>query len=141
MVETSPNNYQAGYILKEPIYDRSLAEKLINGVVLKTGGDQGAKNVVRWSRLPFGSNTKASVVRAHGNPFRTRLVLWEPELRYTPEKIAEAYEIDLSEQCAKKTVTSRKSGVIKNVGSGDKLDSLTTWLFDNGYLRTGGAKL
>ena len=91
VVETSQDNYQAGYILSEPITDRKLAHEFSKKFVVAAGGDQSADNPVRWARLPFGINSKKSVIDSWGEEFETLLTEWSPHLRYTTEQIAEAF--------------------------------------------------
>jgi hypothetical protein len=96
-IETSPGNYQVGYVFIDPITSASDADILCKG--LSTGGlltDQGGFNGVRYARLPVGFNTKARVIEANsGTPFPHRLVEWEPSQRYDWREMAEAFGLDL----------------------------------------------
>ena len=84
LLETSPGNFQAGFIFEEPITDTRLIHRLckqlsMDGRFTDTGGFNG----VRYARLPVGCNTKSKVIAANdGNPFPHRLAAWNPELRY-----------------------------------------------------------
>jgi hypothetical protein len=92
-VVTSPGNWQGWYFLREPERDRARAEALINGLIdsgLANGTDPGMSAVTRFGRAPFGVNGK------RGGEFPVRLVLFDPERRYSVAEIAEAYEIDLT---------------------------------------------
>ena len=96
-LETSPGNYQYGYIFDEPVMDRLLIEALLKGFVslgLVDGGeDPGMLGCTRYARLPVGSNTKAK----YGQPFRHRLTEWEPDRKYSVPQIAEAFGITLED--------------------------------------------
>lgn len=99
LLETSPGNHQAGYLLSEPVTDRALAESVIDALVaqgLMTGGkDPGMKGVTRYGRLPVGINNKPALVAEHGQPFKVQMREWEPERRYTLAEIIEAYGLKL----------------------------------------------
>jgi len=137
LVETSPGNYQAGFILKDPITNKSISRTLTNELASVSGGDKGATNNTRWARLPCGSNTKQRVVEACGGPFQTRLMLWNPELQYTPEEIAQAYGISLSGEGKKNRVPTAsqksKQNVTNNTAKGS-LDPFAKWLKKKGHL-------
>lgn len=101
-IETSPGNFQ-DYLFIEttPAADDAvIAARLLEQLVAKgltaDGKDPGMKGVTRVGRLPVGVNGKAKYVQALGVPFRTRVVNWAPERRYTVEQIATAYTLDLT---------------------------------------------
>jgi len=106
ILETSPGSEQWGYILAEPCTDRARVENLLDGLVangLAPGGrDPGMKGVTRYVRLPDGVNTKASKM-VDGQPFKCRMLLWEPFRRTTMETLAAPFAVDLDkprrEQC------------------------------------------
>jgi hypothetical protein len=85
-VETSPGNYQAGIILREPITDIAAAEALQNAIMKAGLCDPGASGLTRWARLPVGVNGKPKYFDASGRAFRCSLTEWRPELRYTVEE-------------------------------------------------------
>lgn len=94
-IETSPGNYQWGFIFQEPEFDRLKVEALLKGLVacgmVDGGEDPGMLGCTRYARLPIGSNTKAK----YGQPFRHRLEEWSPDRKYTVEQIAAAFAINL----------------------------------------------
>lgn len=94
VLETSPGNYQVGYILLIPDTRAGKASGLLDALVasgLCSGGkDPGMKGVTRYVRLPGGTNTK-SVYGPGG--FKHRLVWWEPGWTATLEDIADAYGV------------------------------------------------
>ena len=91
LLETSPGNYQAGFILAEPLGDGLLADKLVQAVVTAGLCDPGASGPrTRLARLPSGHNGK------HTPPFSCQLRIWEPERRYSPEEIALGLQFDMA---------------------------------------------
>ncbi len=98
VLETSPDNYQVGYILAKPIDDRITAERLLEAMVsqgLLSATDPGMRGVARYGRLPEGVNGKAKYIKQLGQPFVHKLRYWSPETRYTLQEIVEAYGLDL----------------------------------------------
>ena len=76
MLETSPGNHQAGYLLREPLTDGLVADKLMNAIVAANLCDPGAKGPrARLARLPVAVNGK------HSPSFVCRMLTWLPELR------------------------------------------------------------
>ena len=80
IIESSPNNFQYGYILSEPEPSIDKAKTLINHLVKSGYSDPGAHGVVRLVRLPGGVNGKQD--KDHKD-FRVRLILWEPTTTYS----------------------------------------------------------
>ena len=94
-IETSPGNYQVGIALTEPLTDAARATELQQAILEAGLCDHGAGGLTRWSRLPNGINGKVNHVDAAGSPFRCRLVVWNPEKRYTPEEIIAKFNLKL----------------------------------------------
>ena len=84
LIETSPGNYQLGYLFAEPIDGQqadALKVALIEAGLCDSGASGGA---ARWMRLPVGINGK----QKYGVPsFQCRLCEWHPDRRYTLEEI------------------------------------------------------
>ena len=92
LIETSPGNYQAGYIFDTPVSDQGVAEDLIEALINAGLCDPGSNGpVTRNARLPVAVNGK------HSPPFHCRLVEWHPERRYAPEDIVIGLDIELPE--------------------------------------------
>lgn len=94
LIETSPGNFQAYLFLKEPITDVNYATSLIDAMVdsgISSQNDPGMRGVTRVGRLPVGKNTKAK----YGEPFPSKVHEWNPDVRYSPEEIIQAYELIL----------------------------------------------
>jgi hypothetical protein len=90
VVETSAGNHQAGYLLREPLTDGSLAERLIRAMLdadLCNLAPDGA--VTQLARLPVGVNSK------HAPPFQCRLLCWAPQVRYGVEELVAGLELEL----------------------------------------------
>ena len=88
-LETSPGNYQWGYILDTPETNAGIVNALLDGLVAAglcpDGKDPGMKGVTRYVRLPVGRNTKA---KYGAGGFACRLIEWHPERRFTPVELA-----------------------------------------------------
>lgn len=89
-LETSPNNYQIGFILDEPISDLNVAERLhaALGNLKLIRIDKSGNNVVRYVRLPVGVNTKYEGSPSH------RLDQWNPDLRVSLQDLCGSLGID-----------------------------------------------
>lgn len=81
LIETSPGNYQAGYIFSKPITEISLVEQLKEKLVESGLCDMGSTGAAaRWMRMPVAINGRPK----YGNPSpNCRLTIWEPHRRYT----------------------------------------------------------
>ena len=94
-IETSPGNFQHGYIFDYPVMDRAQIEALLKGLValglVDGGADPGMLGCTRYARLPVGSNTKAR----YTVPFRHVLHEWKPDRRYTIEHVAKSFGVPL----------------------------------------------
>lgn len=89
VIETSPDNFQYGYILVEPLADKKVAQALVQAIIEAGLSDPGARGINRLARLPKGVNGKYSP------PFQCRLVGWNPERRYSVEQVVSGLRIDL----------------------------------------------
>jgi hypothetical protein len=90
-IETSPGNYQVGYLFAAPIDGKqadALKVALIEGGLCDSGATGGS---VRWMRLPVGINGKPK----YGSPpFICKLKEWHPERRFTVQEIVERLKLD-----------------------------------------------
>jgi hypothetical protein len=84
-IETSPSNFQYGYIFTKPVTDLDVADKLKEKLIESGLCDRGATGgAARWMRLPVGINGRPK----YGNPsHKCRLAQWRPELRYSVEDL------------------------------------------------------
>ncbi|MEI8158535.1 MAG: DNA-primase RepB domain-containing protein [Burkholderiales bacterium] len=95
LIETSPGNFQAGYIFAAPVDDHKQAEALKDALIEAGLCDNGATGATaRWMRLPVAINGKAK----YGEPPPPcRLTQWNPALRYTIDQIIEGLELTPSQ--------------------------------------------
>jgi hypothetical protein len=97
LIETSPENYQGGIILAEPITDAPVAVRLLNALIDAGLCDAGASGPLsRWARLPVAVNGKKKHAGADGAPFQCRLLECHPNTRYTPEEIIDRLQLELA---------------------------------------------
>jgi len=98
ILETSPGSEQWGYILNEPCTERHRVENLLDGLIANglspDGKDSGMKGVTRYVRLPEGYNHKITKL-VDGEPFKCRMLLWEPERRSSMEELAAPLSVNL----------------------------------------------
>jgi hypothetical protein len=91
LLETSPGNHQAGYLLAAPLTDGLAADHLMDGIVQAGLCDPGANGPrARLARLPVGSNGK------HQPAFPCRLVCWSPELRYSVSDLIAGLQLEMT---------------------------------------------
>ncbi len=99
ILETSAGYEQLCYILDTPTDDRSRVENLLDGLVANglapQGKDPGMKGVTRYVRLPEGVNSKASKL-VNGQPFKCRMLQWEPLSKVSLEQLAAPFAVDLA---------------------------------------------
>ena len=113
MIETSPANFQGGYIFDAPI-DKLKADALKDALIEAGLCDAGATGgSVRWMRLPQAINGKAK----YGSPaFRCKLTDWHPERRYTVEEIIE--RLDLAPQLKAIKLGRKAAAIDRNATAG-----------------------
>lgn len=92
LLETSPGNYQAGYIFDAPVTDIQQADALKTALIDAGLSDAGATGgAVRWMRLPRALNGKAK----YGSPSPAcRLVEWNPGLHYSIAQLVDALQLE-----------------------------------------------
>jgi hypothetical protein len=85
VIESSPGNFQYGYILATPLTDLEAADKLKENLIKAGLCDSGASGgTTRWMRLPAGINGKPK----YGNPaHRCRLTQWRPGVKYSVDDL------------------------------------------------------
>lgn len=105
LIETSPGNFQGGFILAEPITEAAAADRLMNGIIAAGLCDPGANGpTARLARLPVACNGKTTP------PFSCRLVEWAPDRRYSVQELVDGLGLELpavGRPKAKKSTTSR----------------------------------
>jgi hypothetical protein len=91
LLETSPGNHQAGFLLRQPLLDGTVAVRLMNAIVDAGLCDPRANGpTARLARLPEGVNGK------HVPPFPCRMVDWSPERRYSVEDLVDGLQLEMT---------------------------------------------
>lgn len=104
MIETSPGNFQAGYLLREPMTDVSMVDCLMNAIIVAGLCDPGANGpCARLARLPNAFNGK------HEPSFPCRLANWSPELRYSYGELVAGLELEVKPPGRPKRTVARQS--------------------------------
>ncbi|MBU1716517.1 MAG: RepB family DNA primase [Proteobacteria bacterium] len=92
LLETSPGNCQAGYLLRTPLEDGASADHLMNAIVAAGLCDPGANGPrARLARLPEAVNGK------HSPPFVCRMLDWSPEQRYSVEDLVAGLQLEMAQ--------------------------------------------
>lgn len=90
LLETSPGNCQAGYLLHEPLTDGLSADRLMGAIISAGLCDPGANGpMARLARLPEGVNGK------HSPPYPCRMQSWSSALRYSIEDLADGLQLEM----------------------------------------------
>lgn len=91
LLETSPGNHQAGYLLRVPLTNGTDADHLMNAIVAASLCDPGANGPrTRLARLPNAVNGK------HSPPFPCRLIEWSPERRYSVDELVDGLQLEMA---------------------------------------------
>ena len=91
LLETSPGNHQAGYLLSDPLEDGRVADRLMNAIVAAGLCDPGANGPrARLARLPIAVNGK------HTPPFQCRMFAWSPALRYSVADLVDGLQLEMA---------------------------------------------
>jgi len=99
ILETSPENFQVGYILVEPINDSKLADQLMNSILSAGLCDPGANGpTARLARLPVAINGK------HEPSFQCQLKSWLPNNRYSVQGLINGLQLEILEIIEKKRI-------------------------------------
>jgi len=143
------------YLLSTPCSDANRIDNLHDGLISQglapDGKDPGQKGVSRFLRLPEGRNTKAKrVAENSGTPPRCEVTQWHPERRYTLEKLAEPFGVDLDAARADKSVDGaahipdhpllNTDGLqIKSIRSSGRFDVTCPWIEEHTGADDNGA--
>lgn len=127
-IETSPDNWQYGYILEHPIEDMAVAQALIKTV--SQIADTGAAIPNKLIRLPFGKNSKEK----YGLPApATRLTDWAPERRFTIDQLLMAW--DVKREVFDAEVAGLHKAVEPSIATNTD-DDILKWMEFKGMVRT-----
>lgn len=116
LIETSPGNYQAGFIFATPLSDHKQAEVVKDAMIEAGLCDKGANGAAaRWMRLPRAINGKAK----YGKPSpQCRLITWQPERRFSVEELVEKLGLEMPMSAAEKRAINRKIQIDRNAAEG-----------------------
>ena len=102
-IETSPGNFQVGYIFAKPITESAVADSLMNAIVNAGLCDPGANGpTARLARLPVAINGK------YQQPFTCQITKWHPERHYTVNELVEGLELELHQPAIPKPKRGRQ---------------------------------
>jgi hypothetical protein len=91
LLETSPHNYQAGYLLRVPLTNAPIANRLMNTIIVGGLCDPGSTGPTsRLARLPVGVNGK------HTPPFLCRMAKWSPAARYSVVELVDGLQLEMA---------------------------------------------
>jgi len=90
IIETSPGNFQYGFILSKPLRNATEATNLLDSIIAAGLSDPGANGATaRIGRLPVAINGKTGL--------SCKLVDWKPELKYSVQKLVDGLQVELRE--------------------------------------------
>lgn len=110
VIETSPHNYQALYVLYEPITDVYLANLISKQLPGQANTDKASVNAVRWARLPGGINNKPEHLSS-GKPFVVRIADANPDCLYKVEELIGGFEIETHIHRTENKTSTQPTGV------------------------------
>lgn len=105
IIESSPGNFQYGFVLDEPIADYDLAEALIHLVYTSGYSDTGGKMPTKVVRLPCGINGK----EGEKGGFQVRLCYTNAEY-WNPDDLLDVLDVGVSWRDVLKDINVAKQG-------------------------------
>lgn len=106
-IETSPGNYQIGFILDKPITDSKEADNLLNSIIDAGLCDPGSNGAcTRIGRLPVAINGKYKI--DDGGHWQCQLKAWQPEQCYSVQEIVDGLQIELKDYSQQPRTPNRK---------------------------------
>lgn len=129
-LETSPGNFQYGYLPSRPVENMAEARALLK-LMSRDVGDSAASVASKLIRLPVGVNNKAK----YGTPFNHKLHVFDSSRRYSLEELREAFSI--TDEEFEQTVEEFGEGEAGTPAAGTPTDDIVyDWLAHAGYLST-----
>jgi hypothetical protein len=102
LLETSPGNHQAGYLLQDPLVEGEAADQLMKSIIAAELCDPGSGGPqTRLARLPVAVNGK------HTPPFTCRMVTWSPDRRYSVAELVHGLGFELRSTARHKSQVRR----------------------------------
>ena len=127
IIESSPGNFQYGYILTSPETDINKAKALINHLIKSGYTDAAAHGIVRLVRLPSGINGKNEPDKID---FKVHLTYWDPVTTYSYQELTEYFKSSPS------SGKSDKYDIPTHIPNGQRNSELTKlcgYLFSQGH--------
>lgn len=147
---TSENSEQWGWVLSIPCTDITQANNLLDGLVKyglsPDGKDPGMRGVTRYVRLPDGHNSKRNRL-VNGQPFKCKLLEFNPEQRVRLEDLANPFGIDLNQSRGNYKINTSANVdhpvlsmmQVKQINSPGKYDITCPWVDDHTDQSNDGA--
>lgn len=120
VIESSPENFQIGYILEEPIYTIEKANRFEESYVQEAITDVGIKGPMHLVRLPGGYHQKSGAEVHYKNPFEGR--------KMSPDEILTVFDLDWAEAVIPYTPVQ---GPVENFDLEAIHDPVLEWLARN----------
>ncbi len=118
-IETSPGNFQVGFILAQPMTDVQEATRFQTAFIADGLCDPGATGATRWVRLPVAVNGKPKYHNQSGRAWPCKLAVWNPDNRFTAEQLLTQLGVTVSAQKPSDVVASGQSSVVQKAGQSD----------------------
>ena len=130
-IETSPGNYQWGYLLV-PGTDMEKYEALVLWLLEQGWGDAGAGGAYRIMRVPGSANIKEG-----RDNFRSRIEYWDGDIDWTLDELAEEFGCtpQMLSEVKKKMPSVKVSGAVAADIDAGFVDPVLVWLNDGGLVR------
>ncbi len=111
LLETSPGNHQAGYLLHDPLVEGEAADDLMKSIIAAELCDPGSGGPqTRLARLPVAVNGK------HTPPFTCRMITWSPDRRYSVAELVNGLGFELGSTARHKRQVRRGTPQRSNDG-------------------------
>jgi hypothetical protein len=133
VIESSPGNFQWGYILEHPITDYTEANRIVRSIALHGKlSDKATNSCNRVVRLPLGINGKEGDKHDH----KVRLVSFNPNLRFDPYKLLAQWGVGLDDanRIPHNVFTELADGVDAEQALAS--DNLYSWLAESGHIHS-----
>jgi len=148
IIESSPNNYQYGYVLSEPVDNVAAAKLLVQKVFTAGYSDAGGSVAVKAVRLPAGVNGKDALKYGDDyRKFKVRLVELNEDILYSPQEILDWLSITVrwndvlsdADAVARMTATDTTAGAqwgrVKSPSLDGTVDQVLEWLIETNRIK------
>lgn len=121
-IETSPGNFQVGFLLAQPMTDVREATRFQAAFVGAGLCDPGATGATRWVRQPVAINDKPKYRNQSGRAWSCKLTVWNPDKRFTGDELLTQLGVTVANQSAQKSVdvvADGQSAIVQKTGRSD----------------------